>query len=67
MTDDDRSVLGLTADRQPIGLPPLLEDAARRLERYGFLIWTVGGWFATIDGWAVLQSENSKMQTILDS
>jgi hypothetical protein len=58
MTDDDRSVLGLIADRQPIRLPRLLEDAARRLERRGFVIWTVGGWFATQEGRAALQPDD---------
>jgi hypothetical protein len=58
MTDDDRAVLCLIADRQPIRVPPLLEDTARRLELCGFVIWTVGGWFATREGRAALQPED---------
>jgi hypothetical protein len=55
MTDDERVVLALVAERQPIRLPPLLEIVACRMEQRGFVMWTVGGWFVTDAGRVALR------------
>jgi hypothetical protein len=56
MTDDEREVLALIADREPVRLPSLLTSAAERLEELGFALWTNGGWCATREGQVALRS-----------